>query len=144
MFKSAFLLLLAAAPAATPHQQLTDQRRAFEARREGRILPLKEIERRVIPGMAGQGATRLLVEADDSPQLPRIAGDVVVYAADDAMYAADLRSWSSAKVTPTYGGVYADGGPVVTVGFAPAAKDQGSVQTLLDTAAAGPLGRAGC
>lgn len=53
MFKSAFLLLLAAAPGVAPHQQLTDQRRAFEARREGRILPLKEIERRVIPGMAG-------------------------------------------------------------------------------------------
>ena len=93
---------------------------------------------------AGWPEPRLLVEADDSPQLPRIAGDVVVYAADDAMFAADLRSWSSAQVTPTYGGIYADGGPVVTVGFAPAAKDQGSVQTLLDTDAAGPLGRAGC
>ncbi|MGI3784061.1 MAG: hypothetical protein ACRYG2_25140, partial [Janthinobacterium lividum] len=93
---------------------------------------------------AGWAKPRLLVEADDSPQLPRVAGDVVVYAADDAMYAADLRSWSSARVTPTYGGIYADGGPVVTVGFAPASKDGGSVQTLLDTDQTGPLGRAGC
>ncbi|GAB2580360.1 hypothetical protein [Microlunatus antarcticus] len=93
---------------------------------------------------AGWPEPRRLLEADDSPQLPRIAGDVVVYAADDAMYAADLRSWSSAQVTPTYGGIYADGGPVVTVGFAPASKDRGSVQTLLDTDAVGPLGRTGC
>jgi hypothetical protein len=69
---------------------------------------------------------------------------VVVFAADDAMYAADLRSWSYAKVTPSYGGIYADGGPVVTVGFAPTSKNAASVQTLVDTGAAGPLGRSGC
>lgn len=92
----------------------------------------------------GWPAARVLLDADDSPQLPRIAGDVVVFAGDDAMYAADLRSWSSARVTPTYGGIYADGGPVVTVGFAPAAKDRGSVQALLDTDEVGPLGRTGC
>ena len=87
---------------------------------------------------------RLLVDRASSPQLPRIAGDVVVFAADDAVYAADLRSWSYARVTPSYGGIYADGGPVVTVGYAPTTKGGASVQTLLDTAAAGPLGRVGC
>ena len=93
---------------------------------------------------AGWSAPRLLVDAVDSPQLPRVAGDVVVLAAADAMYAADLRSWSYAQVTPEYGGIYADGGPVVTVGYAPASKDGTSVQTLVDTQATGPLGRAGC
>ncbi|HEY0238952.1 MAG TPA: hypothetical protein VGC37_09910, partial [Friedmanniella sp.] len=68
---------------------------------------------------AGWSAPRLLVDDAASPQLPRVAGDVVVFATDDAMFAADLRSWSSAQVTPTYGGIYADGGPVVTVGYAP-------------------------
>jgi len=93
---------------------------------------------------AGWPRPRLLVEVAQSPQLPRVAGDVVVFAADDAMYAADLRSWSYARVTPSYGGIYADGGPVVTVGYAPTTKGGASVQTLLDTAAAGPLGRSGC
>lgn len=36
-----------------------------------------------------------------------------------------------------------NGGPVVTVGSAPAAKGAASVQTLPDTDAIGPLGRAG-
>ena len=93
---------------------------------------------------AGWPEPRLLVDAVDSPQLPRVAGDVAVLAAADAMYAADLRSWSYARMTPAYGGIYADGGPVVTVGFAPTSKDGTSVQTLVDTAAAGPLGRKGC
>jgi hypothetical protein len=93
---------------------------------------------------AGWARPRLLVGTVASPQLPRVAGDVVVLAGDDAMYAADLRSWSSARLTPSYGGVWADGGPVVTVGFAPASKGGASVQTVLDTAAAGPLGRRGC
>ena len=35
-----------------PHFQ-RDQQRAWEARREGRILPLPEIERRVVPMMRG-------------------------------------------------------------------------------------------
>ena len=87
---------------------------------------------------------RLLVGDADSAQFPKIAGDVVVYGAQDAVYAADLRSWSYAKVTPQYGGIDADGGPVVTVGYAPTSKDRGSVETVRDTAAAGPLGRAGC
>lgn len=93
---------------------------------------------------AGWPRPRLLVDHARSPQLPRIAGDVVVFAADDAMYAADLRSWSSAKVTPSYGGIYADGGPVAIIGYAPTTKGGASVQTMLDTAAAGPLGRSGC
>ncbi|WP_186728823.1 hypothetical protein [Sphingomonas panacisoli] len=38
---------------AMPCQKRRDQDRAFEARKQGRILPLPEIERRVIPTMAG-------------------------------------------------------------------------------------------
>ena len=38
---------------AAPCPQRRDQDRAFEARKQGRILPLPEIERRVIPTMAG-------------------------------------------------------------------------------------------
>ena len=34
-------------------QRRGDQMRAFEARREGRMLPLREIERRIVPIMAG-------------------------------------------------------------------------------------------
>ena len=54
--------LLALALSAPPHgaamppdpcQQRGDQDRAFRARREGRILPLPEIERRVLPMMRG-------------------------------------------------------------------------------------------
>ncbi len=40
-------------PDASPRLQRRDQDRAFEARKQGRILPLPEIERRVIPTMAG-------------------------------------------------------------------------------------------
>jgi uncharacterized membrane protein YkoI len=36
-----------------PPQQRSDQRAALEARMQGRILPLREIERRVVPAMAG-------------------------------------------------------------------------------------------
>jgi hypothetical protein len=39
-------------PAVEPHFQ-RDQQRAWEARREGRVLPLPEIERRVVPMMRG-------------------------------------------------------------------------------------------
>ena len=38
---------------AMPEQRRTDQWRAFEQRREGRILPLPEIEGRVVPRMRG-------------------------------------------------------------------------------------------
>ena len=100
--------------------------------------------RQVFVWRAGWPEPLLLVDHVASPQLPRIAGDVVVLAADDAMYAADLRSWSYARVTPSYGGIYADGDPVMTVGFAPTSKNAASVQTLVDTDAAGPLGREGC
>lgn len=54
MIKMVLLLALAAvAPAAAPSQHDSDQRRAFEARREGRALPIREIERRVVPTMPG-------------------------------------------------------------------------------------------
>lgn len=43
----------ATAAAPDPCQQRGDQDRAFKAMREGRILPLPEIERRVIPMMRG-------------------------------------------------------------------------------------------
>jgi hypothetical protein len=49
-------LTLAATPipaAAEPCLQRGDQDRAFKAMREGRIMPLPEIERRVIPTMGG-------------------------------------------------------------------------------------------
>ena len=42
-----------AAAIAPREQQRGDQERAFKARREGRILSLPEIERRVIPMMRG-------------------------------------------------------------------------------------------
>ncbi|MEG3123945.1 PepSY domain-containing protein [Sphingomonas sp. GB1N7] len=51
------LCLLAAAPAvgepAPPPQRRGDQVEAFEARRQGKILPLREIERRIVPQMPG-------------------------------------------------------------------------------------------
>ena len=51
MFGLAFLLL--AAPLPAPDQHRGDQWRVFEQRREGRILPLREIEGRVVPSMRG-------------------------------------------------------------------------------------------
>ncbi|WP_374944053.1 hypothetical protein [Sphingomonas sp.] len=45
------ILVLAAVPADA--QRRGDQSRAFEARRTGRLLPLPEIERRVVPTMRG-------------------------------------------------------------------------------------------
>ena len=57
MFALLALTLSAPAPAAAmpadPCQQRGDQDRAFKARTEGRILPLPEIERRVVPMMRG-------------------------------------------------------------------------------------------
>ena len=48
------LALLLAPPLQLPvAQHRTDQWRAWEARREGRILPLREIEARVVPQMKG-------------------------------------------------------------------------------------------
>jgi hypothetical protein len=50
------LLLAASAPAAAPvllPVQHGDQRAAREARMAGRLLPLREIERRVVPQMSG-------------------------------------------------------------------------------------------
>jgi hypothetical protein len=49
----AFALQSPVIPADVDPCQRRDQDRAFEARKEGRILPLREIERRVIPMMRG-------------------------------------------------------------------------------------------
>lgn len=51
MFPFVFLIPLAEPQVIAQHR--TDQWRAFEQRREGRILPLREIEGRVVPGMKG-------------------------------------------------------------------------------------------
>lgn len=48
----AFALLLAQSPMLTA-QRRGDQWTAFEQRREGRILPLRDIEGRVLPTMRG-------------------------------------------------------------------------------------------
>lgn len=57
MLMFALLALTLSSPAipadAEPRLQRRDQDRAFEARKQGRILPLPEIERRVIPAMGG-------------------------------------------------------------------------------------------
>ncbi len=45
------LLLLALSAAPADAQRRVDQRQALEARREGRLLPLREIERRIVPTM---------------------------------------------------------------------------------------------
>ena len=47
------LLLLAAPSAPDPGQRHGDQAEAWEQSRHGRILPYKEIERRVVPQMPG-------------------------------------------------------------------------------------------
>ncbi len=47
------VLALAGGPAAADAQRRGDQVQAFDDMRSGRILPLREIERRVVPGMAG-------------------------------------------------------------------------------------------
>ena len=51
MYPLAFLILAAAAP--PPDQHRGDQWRAFEQRKEGRILSQREIEGRVVPRMRG-------------------------------------------------------------------------------------------
>ncbi len=51
MFALALLLIAPAPQMVSQHR--TEQWRAFEQRREGRILPLREIENRVVPTMRG-------------------------------------------------------------------------------------------
>ena len=53
MFTSLALCLLAAPLAAEPVQRRGDQAEAFEARRQGKIMPLREIERRIVPQLRG-------------------------------------------------------------------------------------------
>ncbi|MDQ2763938.1 MAG: hypothetical protein M3Y22_10785 [Pseudomonadota bacterium] len=63
---AALLLCLITAPVlaepAPPPQRRGDQVEAFEARRQGKILPLREIERRIVPQM--RGSQYLGVELD--------------------------------------------------------------------------------
>lgn len=62
---AALALCLLAAPVTAepaPPQRRGDQVEAFEARRQGKILPLREIERRIVPQMPG--AQYLGVELD--------------------------------------------------------------------------------
>jgi hypothetical protein len=49
----ALLLIATATPALAEPDQRGDQMSVYEARRQGRLLPLPEIQRRVIPTMAG-------------------------------------------------------------------------------------------
>ena len=56
------LAALSPAPALAAPDQKRDQQEAFDAMRKGRILPLRDIEARVIPSMAG--AQYLGVELD--------------------------------------------------------------------------------
>ncbi len=53
MLASLLIALIAPATTAGAADDRRDQAAAFEARRAGRILPLKEIERRVVPTMPG-------------------------------------------------------------------------------------------
>ncbi|MEN2785769.1 hypothetical protein ACFOKI_10815 [Sphingomonas qilianensis] len=65
MFAPLALCLIAApvvAAPALPAQRRGDQAEAFEARRQGKIMPLREIERRTVPQM--RGAQYLGVEFD--------------------------------------------------------------------------------
>ncbi len=64
MIRLALLALLFAAPATAQMREAHrgDWMKAYDARRDGRILPLREIERRVVPTMAG--AQYLGVELD--------------------------------------------------------------------------------
>ena len=47
------LIALGPAPAAAASDQRRDQQEAFDALRTGRILPLRDIEARVLPSMRG-------------------------------------------------------------------------------------------
>ncbi|HET9509813.1 MAG TPA: hypothetical protein VFO80_01575 [Sphingomonas sp.] len=62
MFLTALSGLLLATAAPEPPSQTREQQAVLAARREGRILPLSEIQRRVIPSM--QGAKYLGVDFD--------------------------------------------------------------------------------
>jgi hypothetical protein len=53
MLAPLLLIALAGPAAAEPPQRRSEQRDAWEARREGRLLPRREIEARVIPTMKG-------------------------------------------------------------------------------------------
>jgi len=64
MFMILPALLIASLFAPAPLQRHGDQMSAFEQRRAGRILPLPEIERRVVPTM--KGAQYIGMEFDGS------------------------------------------------------------------------------
>ena len=62
MVSAFFLFIALPEPAPVVADQRREQDQAWAAARSGRILPLREIERRVLPGMAG--AQYLGVEFD--------------------------------------------------------------------------------
>ena len=69
MIASLFLLFVAEPVPAPDQQQARVTRRgdwveAYDARRDGRILPLREIERRVVPTMAGAQYLGVELDAD--------------------------------------------------------------------------------
>ena len=66
MMMALILALVAVMPPAggAPDQRRSDQMRVYDARRDGRILPQREIERRVVPTMGG--AQYLGFELDDA------------------------------------------------------------------------------
>lgn len=99
---------------------------------------------RLLVHREGWSTPRVLVDGADAAEFLDVAGDVVVFQQSDAVYAADLRSWSSAKVTPEYGSISADGGPFVVVGYRPESPEAASKQVTLDLRTVPPLGRDGC
>ncbi|MDO7844533.1 hypothetical protein [Sphingomonas immobilis] len=76
----AFSLLFAAAsaPPADAGEQRRDQREAFDARRQGRILPLREIEQRVVPSMPGSQYLGFDFEAETAIYTLKFVRDGVV------------------------------------------------------------------
>ncbi len=49
----ALAIIAVAAPASAEPQKRGDQMQAYQARKQGRLLPMPEIERRVVPTMNG-------------------------------------------------------------------------------------------
>lgn len=57
-------ILAASATSAAEAQRRGDQREAYEGRRAGRLLPLSEIERRIVPTMRGAQYIGVDLDAD--------------------------------------------------------------------------------
>ena len=76
-------ILLALAPAPAAEQQARAPHRgdwiqAYDARRDGRLLPLREIERRVVPSMAGAQYLGCELDADSGVYTLKFLRDGVV------------------------------------------------------------------